>query len=117
MLKIGANPNAIDLIGRTTLHFLCVADHEGVIVPWITSKNTLQNRFLCVNAQTTSGVSPLMLACKNANAKIIVELLKNGGNPFLRDQLGKEARDYFLVNPSEMNAQQQQIPKLIEQAK
>ena len=52
MLKLGGNPNAIDSIGRTTLHFLCLADHEGQIIPWLTSKNTLQNRFLCVNAQT-----------------------------------------------------------------
>ena len=52
ILKLGGNPNAIDAIGRTTLHYLCLADHKGEIIPWLTSKNTLENRFICVNAQT-----------------------------------------------------------------
>ena len=103
MLKLGGNPNAIDSIGRTTLHYLSLADQKGEIIPWLTSKNTLENRFICVNAQTQSGVTPLMLACKVANPRIIVELLKNGANPFLKDQLGNEAKDYFIVNPKEKN--------------
>ena len=117
MLKIGANPNAIDMFGRTTLHFLCEADTKGEIIPWLIAKNTQDNRFLCINAQTASGVTPLMLACKVANARIIVELLKNGASPFLKDQLGKQAEDYFIVNPYERDHQQVQIPKLIEKAK
>ena len=117
MLKLGSNPNAIDSFGRTTLHFLCEADTKGEVLPWLIQKNTHENRFLCINAQSTSGVTPLMLACKVANAKIIVELLKNGASPFLKDQLGRQAENYFVINPKERNHHQSQIPKLIEKAK
>ena len=58
-----------------------------------------------------------MLACQVANAKIIVELMKNGASPFLKDQLGRMAQDYFTIPENERNSQQAQIPKLIEKAK
>ena len=59
-----------------------------------------------MNAQTVGGVTPLMLACQVANAKIIVELLKNGASPFLKDQLGRLAENYFVINPKERNHHQ-----------
>ena len=106
MLRLGSNPNAIDSFGRTTLHYLCQADVDAKILPWLIAKNTHSNRFLCVNAQTLGGVTPLMLACQVGNAKIIVELLKNGASPFLKDQLGWMAENHFTISPQDRDSQQ-----------
>ena len=46
---------------------------------------------------TRAGVSPLMLAVKLNNPKIIEQLLNARANPFLRDQLGQEAIDYKIT--------------------
>ena len=116
-MQLGANFNCIDSIGRTSLHYLCAADSTGDLLTYLIKRNTSDNRFLCINAQTDSGVTPLMLACQRGNANAIVELLKNGASPFLRDQNGWTVHEYYTVKPCDRNAHQQQVPKLIEKAK
>ena len=47
-----------------------------------------------LNAVSNSGVTPLMLAVKCNNIEVVEILLSRGANPFLKDQLGREATDY-----------------------
>ncbi len=63
------------------------ADFEGKFTEWILSDKKFVGTF-DINAMTRAGVSPLMLAVKLNNPKIIEQLLNAGANPFLRDQLG-----------------------------
>ena len=46
-----------------------------------------------------------MLACKMNNEAVVEQLLNFGANPFLKDQLGQEAKDYNISlkqqNPKE----------------
>ena len=58
-----------------------------------------------------------MLACQVGNAKVIVEMMKKGATPFLKDQLGRSALDYFTIPENQRNSLQSQIPGLIEKAK
>ena len=46
---------------------------------------------------TKAGVSPLMLAIKLNHPRVIEHLLNAGANPFLKDQLGQEAKDYIVT--------------------
>ena len=51
-----------------------------------------------IDAQsTTGGVTPLMLAVKLNNEKVVEHLLNKGANPFLKDHLGLEALDYKIA--------------------
>ena len=35
MLDLGANPGAVDTIGRTALHYLVQADQTGEVTEWL----------------------------------------------------------------------------------
>lgn len=48
------------------------------------------------NAQTKSGVTPLMLAAQGGHLPVIRLLLRHGADPDLKDQQGRTARDYAL---------------------
>ena len=47
-----------------------------------------------LDAQSESGVTPLMLAIQSVEAELVVECLNNQANPFLLDGFGKKAIDY-----------------------
>ena len=45
---------------------------------------------------TSGGITPLMLAAKVSNQKAVELLLNESANPFLKDQLGQEAKNYKI---------------------
>ena len=50
-----------------------------------------------MDAMTNGGITPLMLAVKLNNEKVVELLLNNSANPFLKDQLGQQALDYKVA--------------------
>ena len=93
MLEWGGNLGATDTMGRTALHYLVQVDATGEGTQWLLSLENLKETF-DVNAATNAGVTPLMLAVKLNHEKACEQLLNGGANPFLKDQLGQEAKDY-----------------------
>ena len=89
MIEWGASLTAVDSIGRTPLHYVVQNDMTGEATEWL-----LQYGADGVNAMSKAGVTPLMLACKLSHEKCVEQLLNAGANPFLKDQLGQEAKDY-----------------------
>ena len=93
MLEWGSNLGAVDTMGRTALHYLVQVDTTGEGTQWLLSLDNLKETY-DVNAPTLAGVTPLMLAVKLNHEKAVEQLLNAGANPFLKDQLGQEAKDY-----------------------
>ena len=88
VLALGPNVNAKDKIGRTALHFACrrgSLEHFEVLI---------QNEDIDLDAQTSSGVTPLMMAVYSGNVQLIAGCLNSNCNPFLHDALERTARDY-----------------------
>ena len=65
---------------------------------------------------TKAGVSPLMLAIKLNHPRVIEHLLNAGANPFLKDQLGQEAKDYIVTQIHE-DQNTDDIGTMLENAK
>ena len=93
MLEWGANLAAVDSMNRTALHYLVQVDATGEGTAWLLSLENLKESY-DVNAATCGGVTPLMLAVKLNHEKACEQLLNAGANPFIKDQLGQEAKDY-----------------------
>ena len=85
ILKNGAKIGATDNIGRNVFHFACKAGRQDM-VKFLQSKVTEDDEEEeHYNAQTTSGVTPLMLAVDSMNYDLIVDCLNNSYNPFFYD--------------------------------
>ena len=84
MLELGGDLSAADKEGRTPLHFLVQVDKTGTATQWLLSLKNLEGSY-DVNAQTKSGVTPLMLAVKLNHAKVVELILGIGASPFLKD--------------------------------
>ena len=109
MVKSGADLNKRDHIGRSCLHYLVqpsrmstqdaknVVEEEkrGEVTKWLLEHEQLVNK-LDINAATHGGVTPLMLAAKTNNQGSVEALLNARANPFIKDQLGREAKDYTV---------------------
>ena len=95
MLEWGSNLGTVDSMGRTALHYLVQVDATGEGTQWLLSLENLKETY-DVNHQTNSGVTPLMLAVKLNHEKVVEQLLNGGANPFLKDQLGQAAKDYWV---------------------
>ena len=93
MLEWGSQLGAGDSMNRTALHYLVQVDATGEGTQWLLSLENLKETY-DVNAQSSAGVTPLMLAVKLNHEKAVEQLLNAGANPFLKDQLGQEAKDY-----------------------
>ena len=63
VLEWGAQLSAVDVIGRTPLHYLVQVDSTGEASKWLFAFEQLKDMY-DVNAMTEAGVTPLMLACK-----------------------------------------------------
>ena len=66
-------------------------DDSGVVLSWLLQERSIQRNYKIreiINARTSAGVTPLMLAAKVNNYKNVEILLNSGANPFLKDQLG-----------------------------
>lgn len=57
-----------------------------------------------------------MLAVKLNHEKAVEQLLNSGANPFLKDQLGQEAKDY-KVSLAHVNASVLPVDQMLEGAK
>ena len=115
MLEWGAVLGQTDHMGRTALHYLVQVDATGEGTQWLLSLENLKETY-DVNAMSQAGVTPLMLAVKLNHEKAVEQLLNAGANPFLKDQLGQEAKDYKV---SLMHANQNVLPvdQMLEGAK
>ena len=88
VLALGPDINARDKIGRTALHFACrrgCLEHFNLLI---------QVEDIDLDAQTTSGVTPLMMAVYSGKTELIASCLNSNCNPFYHDALNRTARDY-----------------------
>ena len=107
VLSLGPDLNVKDNIGRTALHFACRRGHLEIV------QLILKDENVDYDAQTTSGVTPLMNAVHSGNVKLVAECLNNQLNPFLKDGLDRTALEYAA---SYTAAQTNDIRKLIQDA-
>ena len=97
MVELGCSLTVLDRIGRTPLHYLVQMDFQGDTIKWFLAKVGEDPRAdQIVNTATVGGVTALMLATKRNNAIAVNLLLNAKANPFLVDQLQKEAKDYSV---------------------
>jgi ankyrin repeat protein len=93
LLRHGAKP---DLHrsgkGRTALHIACAYYACETIIQLLVESGA------DVNAVTTDGTTPLMLAAQNAKARVVDYLLKKGAKKDLKNRSGKSALDYAKIS-------------------
>ena len=88
ILTLDPNVNTKDAVGRTALHYACRAGNLD------TFKVLVEIEDIDVDAVTTSGVTPLMMAVESGKIQLVAEGLNNNLNPFLRDGLDRAPLDY-----------------------
>ena len=93
--KYEADWDTKDCMGRTALHYLVQNDESGEVTDWLLEQE--ETIRIDVDAMTNGGITPLMLAVKLNNEKVVEILLNNSANPFLKDQLGQQALDYKVA--------------------
>ena len=89
--------NQYDSFGRNAAHYA------------VGNKNIAALEHLCqdgveidVDKQTIGGLTPLILAVKGGDVKVVAAVLNCNGNPFFRDQLGMEPSDMATYNEEMM---------------
>ncbi len=80
-------------MGRNCLHFACKAGNLETFKLLIAQYGENEDLNL-LDAQSESGMTPLMLAIQSLDPELVVECLNNQANPFLLDGFGKKALDY-----------------------
>ena len=88
LMPFGPDVLAVDRCGRTALHFACRAGNLDAFNFLIEFEN------VDYDAVTTAGVTPLMNAVQSENQDLVQRCLQANLNPFLKDALGRVARDY-----------------------
>jgi ankyrin repeat protein len=91
LLTSGAEINATNNFGRTTLSLACSMGRLPVA-------QYLVEKGANVNSQDIEGLTPLMLAISSGQAGLVDLLLQNGANPNLRSKNGKNATDFARGN-------------------
>ena len=74
MLAWKASLHTEDCLGRTPFHFFAQADSTGMFTEWLLKEDSILESYDInerINALTKAGVSPLMLAVKLNNPKVI----------------------------------------------
>ena len=82
LLNRGSNVNAVDNSKFTPLHYGCRFNNVTV---------ELLNHGANVNAENKYKCTPLHGACFYGKKEIVVNLLKHGANPYIKDNKGKTA--------------------------
>lgn len=74
LINSGANVNAVNMSGRTPLHFLAAYIDDGKLAELMVGHGAY------VNARDKNGATPLMFATRARNRQVADVLLRNGGN-------------------------------------
>ena len=93
LLDHGAQIATADNKGRNALHFSCKAGNvetTALLLGILVESEDDETK----DAQTNGGVTPMMLAVESMNYMLITECLNASMNPFLKDAIGREAKDY-----------------------
>ena len=85
LIEAGADCNAQDATGRTPLHSAIAADARGVF------EILLRNRTVDLNARTSDGTTPLILAARMANEGMLEQLVLHNCELNIADDSGKTA--------------------------
>ncbi|WP_309722960.1 ankyrin repeat domain-containing protein [Armatimonas sp.] len=102
LLKLGANPNATDEDGQTALHAAVAwfqPPMSDMIVRWYTEPEVLEallDAGALLNIRDKEGMTPLLLACRNANGPAALFLLERGADPKELDRFGWSALTWQL---------------------
>jgi ankyrin repeat protein len=94
-LRTGADPNAVDFVGRTVLMLAATSNPDPAVI------TALAKAGAKVNARGPQGWTPLMMAAYgNPNPAVVLALLAAGADPRLRSNAGRTAFDYAQDNDS-----------------
>jgi uncharacterized protein len=94
-LRAGADPNAVDFVGRTVLMLAATSNTDPAVVAALAKAGAK------VNARGPQGWTPLMMAAYgNPNPAVVLALLAAGADPRLRNNAGRTAFDYAQDNDS-----------------
>ena len=98
--EFGPDINHKDRFSRTPLHFSARAGNQTAVTFLLEKGLTATEPAsqILVDAQTIGGESPLMKACECGHMDICISLLQAGCNPFLTDNMGRNAVVYARVN-------------------
>ena len=92
IIKLNPDPEQTDNLGRNAFHYACKAGNlENFKILY---ENFGEDEKIDLNAQSESGVTPLMDAIQSVEAELVVECLNHQANPFCIDGFGKRALDY-----------------------
>jgi len=91
LLTAGASPNATGKNGKNALHYAVQNENLELVLVFAAHKQML-------NAQDTSGNTPLIIAARCRHAKACEALLAAGANPSMVDLQGYNALHYAAMN-------------------
>lgn len=92
-VQSGANPNAVDSVGRTVLMLAAASNSDPAVI------SALVKGGAKVNARGPQGWTALMMAAySNPNPAVVLALLAAGADPGLRSDAGRTAYVYGQDN-------------------
>ena len=101
LLSYGADVDAVDEDGNTSLHMLCSRNPEERSSVDIATQiyNALLSAHSQVNLQNKQGCTPLHLALDAHSVDLSTLLLQSGADPLLRNNEGDTAHDLYKIWP------------------
>ena len=92
IINAGPEPAQVDTLGRNAFHYACKSGNLDTFKLLYDTYG--EDEKMDLDAQSESGVTPLMAAIQSVEAELVVECLNKQANPFLVDGFGKTALHY-----------------------
>ncbi|XP_014229214.2 ankyrin-1-like [Trichogramma pretiosum] len=103
LLRRGGDPDLTDNFGKTALHVMSHSFHNEDLVEIFFKVSDELNQQLQIDARNSNGKTPLYLALKRGNKKMIEQLMRRGADPNLAKKHDNSTPLHFICSMASGN--------------